>query len=74
MQSGPREGALSEESSMPHGSTTSDEKSFSSTGGAQGWLIRSHRTHTEGYAVCPSLEGIFRGVAKAKEKGVEPHA
>ena len=74
MPSAPPQRGFSEESSMPHGGTTKDEKSFSSTGGAQGWVIPNHRTHPEGYAFCPSLEGIFRGVAKAKEKGVEPHA
>ena len=38
MPSAPPQRGFSEESSMPHGGTTKDEKSFSSTGGAQGHM------------------------------------
>jgi len=36
-------------------------KIFPSTGGVQGWVVLNRRTHPEGYAFCPSPEGIFTG-------------
>jgi hypothetical protein len=40
-------------------------KLFPSAGGVQGWVERRRRTHPEGYAFCPSEEGIFTKVFHA---------
>ena len=49
---------------MPRRSTVGHCKLFPSGGGVQAWVDRRGKTHPEGYAFCPSQEGIFRGTVK----------
>ena len=48
---------------MPHGGTTKNENYSPPREGCRGGLWRTGTTHPEGYAFCPSPEGIFTGVA-----------